>query len=100
MKQTTYIKPFQALREAREEGVLKMMDYWGQSNPRCPHCGEVYREQEASEVYDNGREQAELNCGSCGRAFIVQIAVKYRFFTDEADGGASAELCLQKSQGG
>lgn len=76
---------FEALKKANESGVGERMNFWGCSNPRCPHCGEgcdVDR-NEWWKLYEEGEH--EVTCPHCDEDFSVSTRVSYSFSTDNQD---------------
>ena len=59
--------------------------YWGNANPVCPWCDEVYDigENEDWELYEEGTHNIE--CLSCSKEYRCGSEVKYTFSTDEQD---------------
>ena len=76
---------FEALEKAREEGNLR--HYQHKDNPRCPHCGEIYKviEHEAYDLYNPNGDIHEIECGNCEKEFAVTIHTIFSFSTDDAD---------------
>lgn len=62
-------------------------DFWGNANPKCPHCGTDYNitEREAWELYDQDEGQHEIECPSCDLKYTVQVRVSYTFDTEEQE---------------
>ena len=62
------------------------MDFWGNSKPKCPHCGDDYDigENEAYHLYDDD-ESHDVECPACDKLFTVVTSVRYTFHTDEQD---------------
>jgi transposase-like protein len=74
-------KHLEALKAAKSS-----MDFWGNSNPKCPHCGTEFNIQnnEAWSLYnDNGLHR--VDCPTCEREFSVETRCSYTFSTDEQD---------------
>lgn len=61
------------------------LDFWGLSNPRCPHCGVDYdvNEREAWHLYEEGGH--EIECPSCDLPYHVSVNVSYSYSTDEQE---------------
>jgi hypothetical protein len=59
------------------------MEFWGNEDPKCPHCGDDFdvSENEAWEVYGEGEH--ELTCPSCDLDFTVETRVSYSFSTED-----------------
>ena len=76
---------FEALKSAREAGVLAELDYSHQKQPKCPHCAHEYsiQDNEAWELYEEG--EYDLDCQHCGEEFTVIAHVSFSYSTDEQD---------------
>lgn len=74
---------FAALKRAIATEGPYPMDYWGNKDPRCPHCGEVCEISDNGwyELYDEGEH--EVSCPHCGEDFTVSTRVSFSFGTDE-----------------
>lgn len=61
-------------------------DFYGNSDPKCPHCGEDFniRENEAWYLY-NDNENHSVQCSSCSVEFSVNSIANWSFSTDEQD---------------
>lgn len=72
---------YEALKKAKEEGLT--LNFYGNNNPVCPHCGEDYSvsEHENWKLYDEGEHDVE--CSSCDQEFSVQTYVSTTFSTDD-----------------
>lgn len=64
------------------------IEFWGNDNPRCPHCGnsQDISRHEWYHLYDDN-DRHEVTCPDCDLDFSVKTIVKYSFCTDEQDGG-------------
>lgn len=69
--------------EALERG--DRMDFWGNKNPKCPHCESVcdVSENEWWNLYEEGEH--EVTCPACDLDFTVSTRVSYSFSTDNQD---------------
>jgi uncharacterized Zn-finger protein len=76
---------FSALKRAKVSEPHFRADFWGNSNPRCPHCGEVcdVSENEWWKLYEEGEH--EVTCPHCEGDFTVSTRVSYSFSTDEQE---------------
>lgn len=74
-------KHLEALKAAKSS-----MDFWGNSNPKCPHCGTEFniQENEAWSLY-NDNDRHDVDCPTCEREFSVETRCSYTFSTDEQD---------------
>jgi DNA-directed RNA polymerase subunit RPC12/RpoP len=89
---------FQALKKAREEERYFPTDFWGASQPKCPHCGKEcgISDNEWWRLYEEGEHEVE--CPHCEGEFTVSTSVSYSFDTsqqedaddEEASKGAAA----------
>lgn len=64
------------------------LDFYGNPNPKCPHCGDDYdiREHEAWNLYsEDGPHSVE--CSSCDLEFSVSSSATWAFSTDEQEAG-------------
>jgi hypothetical protein len=77
---------FEALKKANEAVAAERMNFWGCSNPRCPHCGEECDEgrNEWWKLHEEGEH--EVTCPHCDEDFSVNTRVSYSFSTDDQDG--------------
>lgn len=74
---------FSSLLEAMRDEPVFPSDFWGQDQPKCPHCGEecdisacdLYR------LYEEGEH--EVTCPHCNDEFVVRTRVSYSFYTDD-----------------
>lgn len=82
---TVKYEEFEALTLAKEQ--YESIHYFGNDNPKCPHCGEVYdiEEHEAYHLYHQGTEYAKIECDHCEMDFIVEVKHETTFDTDESD---------------
>ena len=62
------------------------MDFWGNQQPKCPHCGHDYdiSRNDAWELY-NDDETHEVDCLNCELAFQVRTITQHTFCTDEQE---------------
>lgn len=76
---------FEALKKAKASGRHYPSDYWGNDNPRCPHCGTEcsVSENEWWKLYEDGEH--EVSCPHCDGDFSVSTRVSYSFSTDEQE---------------
>lgn len=76
---------FKALKKAKEEDKCAL-EFWGNENPLCPHCGEKCEvvEHEWWKLYEEGEH--EVCCPYCDADFSVSTRVTYSFSTDEQEG--------------
>ena len=67
---------FKALREGDK------MDFWGNDNPKCPHCGKKCEisTHDWYKLYEEGEH--EVACPFCDEDFEVSTYVHYSFSTD------------------
>ncbi|MDX1032815.1 hypothetical protein GOL82_16370 [Sinorhizobium medicae] len=70
-------------------GALKngnSLNFWGNRQPICPHCGEEYdiREHEAWELYSEDGPHI-VECSSCDMEFSVSSLASWKFSTDEQE---------------
>lgn len=79
-------KKFEALTLAKEQG--DSFYYFGNDNPKCPHCGEVYyiEEHEAYYLYHQDTAYAKIECDHCEMDFIVEVNHEITFDTEDSDG--------------
>lgn len=77
---------FAALRQAIEDEGSCPMDYWGNKQPRCPHCGTEHdvSDNDWYRLYDEGEH--EVTCPSCDEEFTVSTRVSFSFSTYEQEG--------------
>jgi len=63
------------------------MDFWGNSEPKCPHCGSDLdiSEHEAWNLYSEDGPH-EVECPSCDLTYQVSSVASWTFSTDEQDG--------------
>ncbi len=78
---TTPAEPFAALKKSDD-----ILEFWGNDQPKCPHCGE---EVEISQnglyrLYDEGEH--DVTCPHCDGGFAVSTRVSYSFSTDSQEG--------------
>lgn len=68
------------------------MDFWGNDEPRCPHCGQCASviDNERWKLYEEGEH--EVTCPYCGLDFAVSTRVSYSFSTDDQDDGLNELL--------
>jgi len=59
-------------------------DFWGEDNPRCPHCGESI-DIVAHDMYELYSEDCHdgVYCPHCDGVFSVETCIKHTFNTDE-----------------
>lgn len=81
------MEKFAALNTAKTGGVLSELDYFGNSNPRCPHCGEEcsVSANEWWQLHEEGDHTVE--CPHCDGEFSVATRVSYSFSTDRQESG-------------
>ena len=62
------------------------MDFWGNTHPKCPHCGRecVVSDLEWYECYEEGEH--EVVCPSCEGSFLVSTTVSHSYSTDDQSG--------------
>jgi hypothetical protein len=79
------MEKFAALKKAKEEDGHFPSDYWGNNQPRCPHCGAECHvsENEWWRLYEEGEH--EVSCPHCDGDFTVSTRVSYSFSTDEQE---------------
>ena len=63
------------------------LDYWGEKNPTCPHCDEIFdvMENEAFELYEEGNHDITCRSITCGKEFSVESVSEFTFNTDEQE---------------
>lgn len=61
------------------------MDYWGLTDPKCPHCDREIdiSEHELWELYKE--DTHEIMCPYCRNEFQVVATASWTFSTDEQD---------------
>lgn len=61
-------------------------DFWGNSEPKCPHCGSDYNieRNEAWSLYDDN-DSHDVECPRCELPFAVRTIATYSFCTDEQE---------------
>lgn len=71
----------QALRGQRPGSL----EFWGNNNPRCPHCGteSCVSDNEWWKLYEEGEH--DVTCPSCDLDFTVSTRVSYSFSTEDQD---------------
>lgn len=71
----------EALKKAQDEGMT--LHFYGNANPVCPHCGEIYdvQKHEAYRLYAEGDHDVE--CGECDKEFVVSTNISTTFSTDD-----------------
>lgn len=76
-------EPYAALKRAKIDDPIFPSDYWGNNQPRCPHCGEVcdVSDNEWWKLYEEGEH--EVCCPHCDGDFTVSTRVSYSFSTDK-----------------
>lgn len=76
---------FEALKKAKAGGVVDALAYWGNKDPKCPHCGAecVVADHEWWKLYEEGEH--EVSCPHCDEDFSVSTRVSYTFSTDEQE---------------
>lgn len=76
---------FAALKKAKEEEGHFPSDYFGNREPRCPHCGEEcpVSDNDWWDLYEEGEH--EVCCSHCDGDFTVSTRVSYSFSTDEQE---------------
>ena len=60
------------------------IDYWGNSLPKCPHCGTDFQVWDGDNPHGLNYEDeghTTLECDSCQKEFICVTQVKYTFST-------------------
>lgn len=59
------------------------MEFWGNKNPKCPHCSHEYdiQDHEAWALYEEGEH--EIECPLCDLTYIVSVNVSYSYSTDD-----------------
>lgn len=72
-------KPFNALNTGKD------WEFSRNTSPICPHCGASYDIDETGryDVYEEGDH--EITCSSCHQEFNVEVAIEYKFSTDEQE---------------
>jgi uncharacterized Zn-finger protein len=68
-------------------GADHFMEFIGNKNPKCPHCGSIYdiAEEGAWHLYDSSESEHEIECPACDLPFIVAVAVSYTFSTEDQE---------------
>lgn len=63
------------------------IDYWGNNNPKCPHCDETIdvSEHELWHLYQEPDDSHDIECPYCQKELRVQSNCKWTFSTDEQD---------------
>lgn len=63
----------------------KALDFWGNDDPKCPHCGQSINisQHDLGELYEEGEHT--IDCPYCEREFQVTTRVSFSFSTDEQD---------------
>lgn len=76
------MEKFAALKKAKEEERYCTSGYWGQEQPRCPHCGQEcsVSENDWWSLYEEGEH--EKTCPHCDGDFTISTRVSYSFSTD------------------
>lgn len=76
--------------EAEKFAALKRepnnsLEFWGNDNPKCPHCAHECRisENEWYRLYEEGEHDVE--CPRCEGEFSVSTRVSYSFDTDHQE---------------
>lgn len=61
------------------------MDFWGNEEPKCPHCGEKSSvvDNEWWSLYEVGEH--EVTCPDCDEDFNVTTRASYSFSTDDQE---------------
>ena len=79
------MEKFEALKKAKALERHYPSDYWGNDNPRCPHCGQECKvaDNEWWKLYEEGEH--EVSCPHCDGDFSVSTRVSYSFSTDEQE---------------
>ena len=82
------MEKFAALKKAKEEDGHFPSDYWGNKQPRCPHCGAEcdVSENDWWKLYEEGEH--DVSCPHCDGDFSVTTRVSHSFSTDEQDDDA------------
>lgn len=82
---------FQALKKAREEDGLLPDGFWGASQPKCPHCGEVcdISDNDWYRLYEEGEH--EVDCPHCDGEFTVGTRVSFSFDTCDQEAMADED---------
>lgn len=80
------MEKFAALRKAKEEDSVCPTDYWGNDQPRCPHCGTTcdVSDNDWFRLYEEGEH--DVSCPHCDGDFTVSTRVSFSFSTDEQEG--------------
>lgn len=70
------------------------VDYWGNKNPKCPHCGADFKVWEndrpmSLSYEDDGR--STFDCDRCGKNFVCVTIVRYVFSTAVSEEAADDE---------
>ncbi len=62
------------------------LEFWGNDNPKCPHCGQTIdiNEHEKWDLYEEGEH--ETSCPDCDGDFTVSTMVSYSFSTENQEG--------------
>ncbi|MBX5089392.1 hypothetical protein [Rhizobium lentis] len=62
------------------------LDFIGNKNPKCPHCGHDYdiQHNEAWHLYDENGPH-DLECWFCEEQFKVSSSASWSFSTDEQE---------------
>lgn len=61
------------------------LDFWGQDQPKCPHCGDAVdvSDNDLWRIYEEGEH--EVDCPHCENEFSVSTRVSYSFDTDQQE---------------
>ena len=71
-------KRYQALQEGDD------LDFWGNSRPKCPHCGAMHNMDDRYALYEEGEHLAI--CDACDLHFTIHTRVSIEFDTDRQEG--------------
>ncbi len=70
------------------------LDYWRETKPKCPHCGERFDvwdgDNPLSLNYEDGGHTT-LECASCRKEFVCVTTVEYSFSTAVSEEAADEE---------
>ena len=74
-------EPYQALREC----ACPLMEFWGNKEPKCPHCGASFdiEDNDAYELYTDNDDSHTVYCPECDMEFEVVTMITHRFSTDD-----------------
>lgn len=75
---------FEALRKCNDS--FSKLDFFGNNNPKCPHCGESCDVDDNEWYRINEDDIHNVTCPHCEGDFMVRTIVSRIFSTDEQEG--------------